>query len=37
MADFTMLEWRVNLALVHPRELGYELTNPVRILAIIYR
>jgi hypothetical protein len=33
MVDFTVLDWRVNLALVHPRELGYECTNPVRVLA----
>jgi hypothetical protein len=31
MADFTGLNARINLELVHPHELGYALTNPVRI------
>jgi hypothetical protein len=27
--DFSAVDWRVSLSLVHPRELGYECTNPV--------
>ena len=28
-SDFSVLDWHIPLALVHPRELGYEYTNPV--------
>jgi len=31
MADFSMLDARINLELVHPHALGYALTNPVRV------
>jgi hypothetical protein len=28
--NYSAIPWRIPLSLVHPRELGYECTNPVR-------